>query len=72
MAEAPPKEHLAQRELDVAGAGREVHDQVVQRAPLRCGQQLLDHACARMTAASLSDAINGATIEPSYGPECVL
>ena len=39
--------HLAEGELDVAGAGREVHDQVVQRAPLAGCQQLLDHACAR-------------------------
>jgi hypothetical protein len=38
--------HLAERELDVASAGREVHDQVVQRAPPRRRQQLLDHACA--------------------------
>ncbi len=35
----------AQGELDVAGAGREVDNQVVQLAPLRARQQLLDEAC---------------------------
>lgn len=40
----PSSARLAQRELDVAGTGREVHDEVVQLAPLRGRQQLLDEA----------------------------
>ena len=40
-----PVADLAEGELDVAGAGREVHNQVIQRPPLRRCQQLLDHTC---------------------------
>ena len=40
---------LAEGELDVAGARREVDDQVVQLTPLCRRQQLVDHACGMCT-----------------------
>jgi hypothetical protein len=41
MSGAGERHALAQRELDVAGAGRHVDDQVVEVAPVRLAQQLL-------------------------------
>jgi hypothetical protein len=47
-------DRLAQRQLDVSRAGREVDDEVIQLAPLAGGQQLLDEACGRKTDAARS------------------
>jgi hypothetical protein len=54
--QTPCRPHLTEGQLDVAGARRKVNDEVVQLAPLRRRQQLVDHACIRETGVSVSTA----------------
>lgn len=63
----------AQRELDVAGAGREVDDEVVQVTPVRRRQQLLDEACVdgSRPLQSLQELCTESTSRPLTAGQCV-
>jgi len=47
---AANRDALNQGELNVASARRQIHDEVVEFAPLRAAQKLLDHAVEHGTA----------------------